>query len=305
MPHEIKIGQLITNPLQCRDAIHFACAPVVVAEGEMLHPGQHIGFLEGSTTEVCGSAAKPLGIVDPFLKQRVYQGDHIWMLLYPDTIKSLRHEWEHPAFDKPAREPIEAALERKAAQAAQGALSESTAKRIKDIWDAAEAIETTINRMGHEPLASLLEAAKAEAHAEASEALAEVSGALKEAREAAETAKAELAAKEAAEADAALKLAASKIESEAWLRSYACMLKPYLAYTHGPGPRYDQLDIPGGAEDAFQALLDDLRHGEMHGEGSDMHCFSDLDDPEELKRHAENYLGIKINWNDYEYTCSC
>lgn len=36
-----------------------------------------------------------------------------------------------------------------------------------------------------------------------------------------------------------------------------------------------------------------------------MHCFQDLEDADELKRHAENYLGISIDWDDYVFGCPC
>lgn len=78
-----------------RDAIHLAIAPVTAAE--KLYPGQHVGFIEGSTNIV--SADRPLiGIVDPFLKVPVFQDHRFWLMLYPNTITGLRHEWAHPAF---------------------------------------------------------------------------------------------------------------------------------------------------------------------------------------------------------------
>ncbi len=92
----IKLGQTISDD-QFRDAIHIAVAPVV--SNETLHPGQHVGLVEGSSTEV--QTSRPyIGIVDPFLKHAVPPGTRFWLMLYPQTITTLRHEWTHPAFAK-------------------------------------------------------------------------------------------------------------------------------------------------------------------------------------------------------------
>jgi hypothetical protein len=90
---DLKLGNLIDST-QGRDAVHIAIAPVVA--GERLSPGQHIGFLG----EVVGRTKNTIGIVDPFLEGPVFKGERFWMFLYPNTITTLRHEWEHPAFSK-------------------------------------------------------------------------------------------------------------------------------------------------------------------------------------------------------------
>jgi len=93
MSHEVKLGQLIKEQTN-RDAIHIAVAPVIA--NEQLHPGQEIGFIG----EFVGKCDKPLGIVDPFLKQTVNSGEQFWMFLFPNTITSLRHDWTHTTFDQ-------------------------------------------------------------------------------------------------------------------------------------------------------------------------------------------------------------
>lgn len=90
---DIKIGQIIVGVAQ-RDAIHMAVAPVVA--GEPLEPGQHVGLVNGKAVVLLRS---PIGIVDPFLRVRVNAGETCWIFLYPGTIKGLRHEWSHPAFE--------------------------------------------------------------------------------------------------------------------------------------------------------------------------------------------------------------
>jgi hypothetical protein len=95
--HDIKLGRLIEDPNQQRDAIHIAVAPVVAVH--ILYPGQHIGFVaDGDTTRV-GTATKQLvGIVDPFLTNPVYPDQRCFMFLYQNTVTGMRHHWEHPAF---------------------------------------------------------------------------------------------------------------------------------------------------------------------------------------------------------------
>jgi len=95
---DIKLGALITGAAQ-RDAIHVAIAPVT--SDEPLEPGMHVALVEGSATKVraCHEADDSIGIVDPFLRAaHIEPGTPFWLLLYPQTITSLRHEWTHPAF---------------------------------------------------------------------------------------------------------------------------------------------------------------------------------------------------------------
>lgn len=98
MSDTLNLGKLIDpKSNQQRDAIHIAVAPVIARQ--RLTPGKPIGFEQDSTTYVYGSTHKAIGIVDPFLKGPVYNGEHFWMFLFPNTITSLRHDWTHPAFD--------------------------------------------------------------------------------------------------------------------------------------------------------------------------------------------------------------
>lgn len=79
-----------------RDAIHLAVEPCVAATD--LFPGNHIGFLEDGT--VSRDAKKLVGIVDPFLNDKVKKGERFWLVVYPRTITSLRHVWTHPDFEE-------------------------------------------------------------------------------------------------------------------------------------------------------------------------------------------------------------
>jgi len=79
-----------------RDAIHLAVEPVIAAE--TLRPGQDVGFVARGKV---GKVPKPIGIVDPFLRADVREGQRFWLVVYPRQITSLRHVWTHPAFDEP------------------------------------------------------------------------------------------------------------------------------------------------------------------------------------------------------------
>lgn len=86
------LGQKIKGN-EGRDAIHLAVIPVQATM--QLEPGYDTG--------VAGNQQDPIGIVDPFLKTSVFPGEYFWLVLYPRTITSLRHEWTHPAIaDRPS-----------------------------------------------------------------------------------------------------------------------------------------------------------------------------------------------------------
>lgn len=89
-----QLGQVISEG-QKRDAIHIAIAPVVA--GEKLRPGQRIGFT-GKDNQVGIDSKSIIGIVDPFLSKSINKGEYFYMLLMPNTITSLRHNWTHPDF---------------------------------------------------------------------------------------------------------------------------------------------------------------------------------------------------------------
>lgn len=96
MAEDLGLGQLIGEGVERhRDAVHIAVAPVVA--GESLRPGERVSF--DSNGEAVGDEAFSIGIVDPFLADRVVvKGQRFWLYLYPGSITSLRHDWTHPAF---------------------------------------------------------------------------------------------------------------------------------------------------------------------------------------------------------------
>lgn len=93
MKTELKLGQIITEP-QNRDAIHIAVTPM--SSDDKVFPGEHVGILPNGKAS---ATVHPLvGVVDPFLRSVIYPGKQFWLMLYPQTITGLRHEWTHPAF---------------------------------------------------------------------------------------------------------------------------------------------------------------------------------------------------------------
>lgn len=97
MNEKLKLGTLPAGN-EPRDAVHIAIVPCVA--GALLWPGQQITLNEVGEALPCREFDKPLGVVDPFLdtENTLAKGDHFWLCLYPGTITSLNHVWEHPLF---------------------------------------------------------------------------------------------------------------------------------------------------------------------------------------------------------------
>lgn len=103
MRSEPKLGQLITSE-EKKDAIHVAICPVVA--NERIAPGQELGIVKiqkipGQDDRIfVGAMGKSIGIADPFLKEMILPDETFYLVLFPYTVTSLRHEWTHPAFPK-------------------------------------------------------------------------------------------------------------------------------------------------------------------------------------------------------------
>jgi hemin uptake protein HemP len=93
-----KLGTVPTES-DGRDAVHVAIIPV--RANELLQPGEHVGLRHDGLASV--SAAKDIGVVDPFRKTPVKPGERFWLCLYPQSITSLRHVWAHPDFTEEPR----------------------------------------------------------------------------------------------------------------------------------------------------------------------------------------------------------
>lgn len=76
--------------------------------------------------------------------------------------------------------------------------------------------------------------------------------------------------------------------SRKWLRRYAERMNTY-----------------DDADAAYERLISGLRSRELFARGTDLHSFDELDDPYELREHAERVLGITIDWGQFTFSCSC
>lgn len=83
---DVKLGELVGDGAG-RDAVHVAIVPMRALR--LLQPGERLTN----------------GIVDPFLTAPVEPGQRFYLLLFPGTVTSLRHVWEHPAYPS---EPVPA-----------------------------------------------------------------------------------------------------------------------------------------------------------------------------------------------------
>ncbi len=98
----VPLGEIITTD-QKRDAIHIAIEPIKATE--KVFPGQSVG--------ADGTSKLPhVGIVDPFLANPVFPGQKYFICLFPNTITSLHHVWEHPAFQAKDKTELQHCSER-------------------------------------------------------------------------------------------------------------------------------------------------------------------------------------------------
>lgn len=82
---------------ETRDAIHIAV--IRLEPLTKVFAGQRVGLTEGKADP---DAPAKVGIVDPFLSEVfVFPGRKVFIYLFPGSITSLRHVWEHPAFVNP------------------------------------------------------------------------------------------------------------------------------------------------------------------------------------------------------------
>lgn len=101
--HEVNLGSP-AKPNAEKDAVHIAVIPMIA--NEILFPGQHVGIVDKDKTKV-GHSDKPIGIVDPFRTSNIFPESRVWILLYQNSISSLRHERTHPDFEESNSEEID------------------------------------------------------------------------------------------------------------------------------------------------------------------------------------------------------
>lgn len=94
----VEQGPLLGNQAKpgVRDAVHVAVAAVTAIVA--VRPGAHVGLAASDRSDVVSPyVADTIGIVDPFLGGDVPRGQVFWLCLYPGSVTSLRHVYDHPA----------------------------------------------------------------------------------------------------------------------------------------------------------------------------------------------------------------
>lgn len=95
---DIGMGKLVEHDEVVMDAVHVAV--VTMTACGKLHPGDDVGFDDtNDRSYVTRNTRKAVGIVDPFLKNPVKDGERFWLFLYPNSTTPMRHSWKHPDFD--------------------------------------------------------------------------------------------------------------------------------------------------------------------------------------------------------------
>lgn len=98
MKREIVLGTKPENP-GIRDAVHVPVISVIAHAN--LRRSESIGIVEINGQIVSSFDNTHVGIVDPFSPTVIInRDDNFWLCLYPNTITSLRHVWEHPVLSK-------------------------------------------------------------------------------------------------------------------------------------------------------------------------------------------------------------
>lgn len=147
------LGTIITEK-EKRDAIHLAVIPAIA--GQELSVGADVGIYEGKAYHRYGPALAHInhvGIVDPFLKKEVKQGERFWLVIYPRMITSLRHVWVHPAFpDETTAEPIDEAAQGRARARLQFVANGAGFLTVDELLEEIEGSKHHVRAQhGHEP----------------------------------------------------------------------------------------------------------------------------------------------------------
>ena len=87
---------LIHTTVLVKDAIHIAIAQV--SAGEELKAGDRVGFKDKEG--IVFKDATHIGLVDPFIQTPIKKDNLFYLFLYPNSVTSLTHQWEHPSFDR-------------------------------------------------------------------------------------------------------------------------------------------------------------------------------------------------------------
>lgn len=107
------LGKILNGLDAKRDAVHLACEPITNNTDRGWMSGQPLAKQPSGKFRAAREGDEIIGIVDPFLAAMtgneyasVEPGDQCYIILLPGAITSLRHVWEHHAFDDEAPAPV-------------------------------------------------------------------------------------------------------------------------------------------------------------------------------------------------------
>ena len=130
------MGKILDNdfPIGDRDAVHVAV--ICAVANCTLNAGEPVVYKDGKA-QLCTSWNEEIsvGIVDPFLKEVVREGQKFWLFIKPRTVTSLKHDWDHPAIpaDIRTRRKTEAQITQERNEAEEWL--KNWAKREHADWD--------------------------------------------------------------------------------------------------------------------------------------------------------------------------
>lgn len=82
-----------------RDAIHVAV--VSLRSSADMNPGQAVTWHEkGISVKPCSITDVEIGIVNPFIRGGVGRFENVWIMLFPNSVTGMTHNWSHPEFDE-------------------------------------------------------------------------------------------------------------------------------------------------------------------------------------------------------------
>lgn len=97
MTNQERIGKLLSDEAT-RDAVHIAVLPVIAHQ--IIYPGDRVKLVYGTTDRVARATSDTsIGVADPFLENRVEEGERFFVFIHPNTIVGMRHVWQHPKID--------------------------------------------------------------------------------------------------------------------------------------------------------------------------------------------------------------
>ncbi len=91
---KIAFGSKPEFDLGYKDAVHMPCVAVTCQGQEEIVPGADIRFTSSTTVTNCNERAKRHGIADPFMEREVYEGEVFWVLLVPEVVGPLNHQYD-------------------------------------------------------------------------------------------------------------------------------------------------------------------------------------------------------------------